>query len=589
MPEVPSFERFSAWFTRWLDERRRSDPGFSVTRLAETLGWSPGHVHNVASGRRAVRSEARAPLLAALGVPPEGHAALEALMEADAVQIAARRRERAAVGPARARQGARARAAVAQAGGAARRRRGGRRGRRARLDGPTLALLAVLRAGAACPAFREEVAWLRRRLRPPVESARISAALRALREGRERAAPEGAALGSALARAREGLHRDPIERLYLHNATWTIPVDRWGPIAEAAGGLFAEALARLRAPDDAPPSLVVELLLATVALSDLIVEDGIVASRLHIPPCREEPLELASWRGARMSREGELPSVWDAWDHRVFLKSWLEAKQAQNPRYTLTMFARRAGCEAGHVGNVRDGRRKLLDPYVDGFSMAMGLDGAEAQAWALLVRYTQASGELDRAHTYEQICLHRRRHLGDGAAALFLAHTRRYYVAVRELAFAPGFRPDPDWIAARLRPAITPDQARDALDLLCGAGLLRSDGRGGLAPGEPFVEMSEPHELMTELRSHTYNLYQLQVLAEGPRDPLDRYHHGVAAVSERRLQEVREFLAAGWAPVRALLREAQASLAPGAPARLFHAATSLFCALDAELPDPASP
>ena len=579
MPDFYAYDSFWVLLRDLIADLERRDRAFDLVAFAARCGCSAPHLHNLRAGRRAVTPRLRPGLLAALSLPPALNSLFEALMELDrappeprqavdskaARASEARARARALVDAARAaeeaRRGAPVKVIPTPAVGVGRRRRVSARPdqpgpRRRRLPGPTLALLAELCLAARCPGFKADADWLSPRLRPPLGGPRLAAALRALRAGVQRDAPTPALLRAAIPRARDGLFRGPLDAMYYFHTTWSVPEDRWD------------------------------------ALSDLVVPDAIDGpdpSRLHIPPCPVNPPQLHSRSGARTATTPDLPSIWDAYDHRVFLAEWLDAKQRANPRYNKSIFARRAGCDPGHVGNVRDGKRDLLGAYVDGFARALGLAEPESTAWALVVRFKQSKGELERSRLYEQICAHRRQHLGDGAAALFLCNTQRHYVAVRELALAPGFRPDPAWIARTLRPPIHPDDARDALDLLCSVGLLRPDGKGGLRQGDSFVAEDPSRELLALLRAHDYNLYQLQVLEEGPRHARDRYHHGLAAVSAARLRAARALLEAGWAPIRAMLREAEASLSPAAPARLFHAAIALVPAFHARDQVPTSP
>jgi uncharacterized protein (TIGR02147 family) len=58
---------------------------------------------------------------------------------------------------------------------------------------------------------------------------------------------------------------------------------------------------------------------------------------------------------------------------------------------------------------------------------------------------------------------------------------------VRELAARKDFRSDPKWLAARLRPHITAEEAADALALLLKLGLLVKGKTGKLEQGEILV------------------------------------------------------------------------------------------------------
>lgn len=77
-----------------------------------------------------------------------------------------------------------------------------------------------------------------------------------------------------------------------------------------------------------------------------------------------------------------------------------------------------------------------------------------------------------------------------------------HVLVVRALANNPNFKADPQWIAEKLRHKISPKQARIALDLLIGRGLLSHDeNTGEVTVCQDFIETS--HEMPSEaIRQH---------------------------------------------------------------------------------------
>jgi uncharacterized protein (TIGR02147 family) len=70
--------------------------------------------------------------------------------------------------------------------------------------------------------------------------------------------------------------------------------------------------------------------------------------------------------------------------------------------------------------------------------------------------------------------------------------TRWYIAAMHEYGSCAGFQADPEWLAPRLRPAITPEQAAHGLEVLRALGMLEErDGKTVSVPGS-FVT---PHEV----------------------------------------------------------------------------------------------
>lgn len=189
------------------------------------------------------------------------------------------------------------------------------------------------------------------------------------------------------------------------------------------------------------------------------------------------------------------PDLYTYLDYRRYLRDWFDAKKAANPRYSHRAFARRAGVSSPSLLlAVIEGKRNLTPATIDGFVTAMGLSGEPAAFFAALVALDQAETLEDRNRAWERVRAVRRfreaRHLaGEGVEYL----SCWYYPAIRELAATDGFRSDPEWIAATLRPRVTVTQARKALDVLTALGLLRPDETGHLVPAEASVVT--PHEV----------------------------------------------------------------------------------------------
>jgi uncharacterized protein (TIGR02147 family) len=113
------------------------------------------------------------------------------------------------------------------------------------------------------------------------------------------------------------------------------------------------------------------------------------------------------------------------------------------------------------------------------FAKLFHLSPKETEHFENLVLFTQASTREEKERYL--------RRLGGGSAAgeraVLQASQREYlrkwhYAAVRELLDVHDFRGDHDALAKALDPAITPDEARDAVALLLRLGLARKDAQG---------------------------------------------------------------------------------------------------------------
>lgn len=189
------------------------------------------------------------------------------------------------------------------------------------------------------------------------------------------------------------------------------------------------------------------------------------------------------------------PDIHAYLDYRRYLRDWFDARKAGNPRFSHRLFARKAGQSSPSLLlHVIERKRNLTPATTEAFAKAMDLAPAEAEFFSALVALDQAETFEDRNRAFERVRATRRfrearRLEGEGVEYL----SRWYYAAVRELASCAEFRPDPEWIAATLRPRITPAQARGALELLLSLGLLKQEEDGSVVPAEASIVT--PHEV----------------------------------------------------------------------------------------------
>lgn len=171
------------------------------------------------------------------------------------------------------------------------------------------------------------------------------------------------------------------------------------------------------------------------------------------------------------------PDIFKFIDYREFLQAWLNHRKSVEPGYSFRIFAQAAGLARGTLPNVLSRARSNPRPEtLDAFAQAMSLSPSERNYLGKLV-------ELDGIDSLS----HRREFLADmvGARAFRQSEkmedrpsaferlaSRWYYGAIRELAGHPGFRADPAWIASVLVPAISVDEAREALKTLVELGVL---------------------------------------------------------------------------------------------------------------------
>lgn len=209
-----------------------------------------------------------------------------------------------------------------------------------------------------------------------------------------------------------------------------------------------------------------------------------------------------------------LPDIYSFLDYRAYLRAYYDAAKHNVPRFSYRSFAERAGLASQSF--LRDVIRgdKNIGTSLPGICKAIGLQKAEREFFELLVEFDGAATRQERNALFEQIAASKRfreaRRLDEG---MYRYLSSWYYPAIRELAAHDAFRPDPDWIAATLQPAITPAQAREALDALLDLGFLVADGER-VRMGDPTITTG--HEV-AHLGVENYHHEMLRLAGESIR------------------------------------------------------------------------
>ncbi|MBI2082313.1 MAG: TIGR02147 family protein [Deltaproteobacteria bacterium] len=178
-----------------------------------------------------------------------------------------------------------------------------------------------------------------------------------------------------------------------------------------------------------------------------------------------------------------MPDLFNYLNYRHFLKDYYrEAKEKRGALFSFRTFSRLAGLKSPNfLKLVMEGKRNLGPQGIRGFSKALHLNKEESSFFEALVNFNQAPNDSERNQWYETLSRSRRyREIKQIEKDYFVYYSRWYYPAVRELVLLPDFKEDPQWIAERLFPPITPREAKVALELLLELGFLKRNSSGHL-------------------------------------------------------------------------------------------------------------
>lgn len=175
------------------------------------------------------------------------------------------------------------------------------------------------------------------------------------------------------------------------------------------------------------------------------------------------------------------PDIWAARSARAFVRALVEARRGGPAPLSFRALARAAGFGSpNYVQTWLDGQRNLKPGNIDALATALGLGVSEREHFALLVRFEQAEDEQLQAQALREVVEHAARHrrIDPLEHARFTYFSAWYVPVVHAMASLVDFRPDPNWIAARIAPPIRPAEARSALRTLHTLGIFVTDEGG---------------------------------------------------------------------------------------------------------------
>lgn len=233
-------------------------------------------------------------------------------------------------------------------------------------------------------------------------------------------------------------------------------------------------------------------------------------------------------------------------DYRAFLRAYWERSSGEKQGFSPAEFAKSAGLRSpNYLKLVIDGERNLSVDSAHRFAEACGLRDEALSYFCALVAFNQSKTARERALHYAKLQSFRRfraSHRLDAAQSAY--HAEWYIPALFELCARRDFDEDPRWIAKTLLPAISVQQAKQALAVLEELGLLVRDASERLRQAETVVETPEG-----PLGHHVVQFHRtmMQRAAEA-LDSVPRAEREIAAltlcVSEARMQELKRELEA---------------------------------------------
>jgi uncharacterized protein (TIGR02147 family) len=181
-------------------------------------------------------------------------------------------------------------------------------------------------------------------------------------------------------------------------------------------------------------------------------------------------------------------SLFDYLDYRQYLRAIFEEKKRENTGFSHRSLMEKLSLQApGHMLFIMQGKRRLTSSIALRLASYLKLSKKESRYLLSLIRYSDAKTPAEKQYTFEELQQLRQHSSVLVAQGLYRYYEKWYYGAIRAVLDVERITDDYQALAALLRPAITPTQSREAVELLLNLGMIVRDETGVLHPANSSI------------------------------------------------------------------------------------------------------
>jgi uncharacterized protein (TIGR02147 family) len=162
-----------------------------------------------------------------------------------------------------------------------------------------------------------------------------------------------------------------------------------------------------------------------------------------------------------------MKQIYEYSDYRLFLHDYLLAAKSRGVQLTYEELGRKVGFTSkGFVTQIIQGKSNIPRDKIRNFGEALGLKKKEQRYFELLVRFNQAKTHREKNENFIKLTSGFKTRVQHVGSDKYDFYSTWYYSAIRSLLGYFPFTGDYKKLAEQLIPAITPGQARKAVEAL---------------------------------------------------------------------------------------------------------------------------
>ena len=231
-------------------------------------------------------------------------------------------------------------------------------------------------------------------------------------------------------------------------------------------------------------------------------------------------------------------SVYEYLDYRVLLQDRYQDRKTKSRAFSHRYIASKAGMTSAQVTRILNGKRSLNPRFARPLAKVFGLDEEERGFFETLVLFGMAKTHAEKNHLLEKIIRIRSSFIKTLGKDQYEYFSDWYYTGVRELLNVFPFAGDFADLAERMRPAITSQQARQAIEVLVQRGLVERTSESVYRQVDKVVS-SGPHVPAALMNNLHLTMGELAQRALAEIDPRERnFSFVTCSLSPRSLDTV---------------------------------------------------
>jgi uncharacterized protein (TIGR02147 family) len=232
--------------------------------------------------------------------------------------------------------------------------------------------------------------------------------------------------------------------------------------------------------------------------------------------------------------------IYSYFDYQQFLRDYYEERKRETSFFSYRYFGNKLGLDAGFLVKVIQGKMHLSLKSVAKITEFFGFGTKETEYFETLVRYGRAVSPSEIKSYFEKLLSLKDVDADPVLVNQYEFYQKWYYSAIRELVGFWDFHNDFTALAAKLSPAITAKEAKNAIKLLDDLKLIVRDEKERYHQTNNFITTSEKWK---SAAIHSFQKETIRLAGES----LDRHPKNIRdvstvtiSVSHKDFEEIRQ-------------------------------------------------